>query len=183
MSVSLGAFDLDDALAVLERTPATLDAMLRGLPDTWLRATEGAGTWSPFDVVGHLIHGERTDWMARTRHILSGDPRPFTPFDREAQFAMDPQEPLTARLATFASLRAGNLTALRKLQLTEVQLRLTGEHPALGTVTLAQLLATWTVHDLTHLAQVSRAMAKVYAHAVGPWRAYLSILGDREPQP
>jgi hypothetical protein len=183
MTATPDAFNLEDALAVLERTPATLDAMLRGLPEVWLRATEGTGTWSPFDVVGHLIHGERTDWMARTRHILSGETRPFTPFDREAQFAMDPREPLGTRLATFASLRAANLATLRGMQLTAEQLRLTGQHPDFGTVTLAQLLATWTVHDLTHLAQVSRTMAKVYGEAVGPWRAYLSIRGDREPRP
>lgn len=180
MSATFDAFNLDDALAVLERTPATLDAMLRGLPDTWLRATEGPGTWSPYDVVGHLIHGERTDWMVRARHILAGESRPFTPFDREAQFAMDPAEPLAMRLDTFAALRAGNLAALRTLALTSEQLQLTGQHPTFGTVTLGQLLATWTVHDLTHLAQVARTMAKVYGEAVGPWRAFLSILGDRE---
>lgn len=180
MSATLDAFDLDDALAVLERTPATLDAMLRGLPDTWLHATEGPSTWSPFDVVGHLIHGERTDWMVRARHILAGDARPFAPFDREAQFAMDPAEPVSVRLDTFAMLRADNLSALRAMQLTTEQLRLTGQHPAFGTVTLGQLLATWTVHDLTHLAQVARTMARVYGQAVGPWRAYLSILADRE---
>jgi len=170
---------LGDAVAVLERTPAALSALLRGVPDTWARATEGAGTWSPFDVVGHLVHGERTDWMPRARHIISGDPRPFTRFDRTAQFDESGGKSLEDLLEEFAELRAGSLAELLSMDLSEDDLARAGLHPELGPVTLGQLLATWVVHDLDHVAQVARTMAKVYAGAVGPWQAYLSILRDR----
>jgi hypothetical protein len=173
-------FKLDDALAVLERTPASLSALLAGLPDTWARATEGEGTWSPYDVIGHLIHGELTDWMPRARHILAGESRPFEPFDRAAQFTESRGKSLCELLKTFADLRRENVSALAGMNLTEDDFGRTGLHPALGEVTLGQLLATWVVHDLDHVAQVARTMAKVYADAVGPWQAYLSILRDRQ---
>jgi uncharacterized damage-inducible protein DinB len=176
-------FNLSDAAAVLARTPASLSALLAGLPETWVRATEGEGTWSPYDVVGHLIHGERTDWIPRARHILAGERRPFDPFDRTAQFAEGRGRSLDELLATFAALRQENLAALAGLSLTEADLSLTGLHPELGKVTLGQLLATWVVHDLDHLGQIARTMAKAYAGAVGPWGAYLSILRDREGAP
>ncbi len=168
-----------DAVAVLERTPATLGALLRGVPDVWARATEGEGTWSPYDVVGHLVHGERTDWMPRARHILSGDPRPFAPFDREAQFNESVGKSLEDLLAEFTELRGRGVAELLALNLSEGDLARTGRHPDFGEVTLGQLLATWVVHDLDHVAQVARTMAKVYTDAVGPWQAYLSILRDR----
>jgi uncharacterized damage-inducible protein DinB len=173
---------LSDAVAILKRTPATIHALLDGLPDTWVRATEGEGTWSPYDVVGHLAHAERTDWMPRARHILSGESRPFTPFDRMAQFTESEGKSLGDLLASFTELRAGNVAELLAMNLTESDLERTGQHPDFGEVTLRQLLATWVVHDLDHVGQIARTMAKVYVDAVGPWTAYLSILRDREPQ-
>jgi uncharacterized damage-inducible protein DinB len=170
---------IDEAVAVLERTPATLAAMLRGLPDGWITATEGEGTWSPYVVVGHLIHAERTDWMTRVRHILAGETRPFDPFDREAQFADSQGRACDELLTTFATLRRGSLNALADLRLTAADLERRGQHPSLGEVTLGQLLATWVVHDLDHIGQIARVMAKRYGSAVGPWQEYLSILRDR----
>ncbi len=171
---------LDEAIAVLERTPATLRTLLDGLPDTFTQATEGPGTWSPSVVVGHLIHGERADWMPRVRHILAGETRPFAPFDREAQLRDDPDRTLAELLATFVELRSESLAALRALRLGAGDLAREGRHPALGRVTLAQLLATWVAHDLDHLGQIARTMAKAYGPATGPWSAYLSILRDRQ---
>jgi hypothetical protein len=170
---------LEEAVAMLERTPAVVSAVLAGLPETFVRATEGDGTWSPYDVVGHLVHGERADWLERARHILSGDPRPFTPFDRTAQFRDSAGKSLVELLATFAELRERNVAELRSLGLGAGDLGRTGRHPDFGEVTLGQLLAAWVVHDLDHVAQIARTMAKVYADAVGPWAAYLSILRDR----
>ena len=170
---------LDDLIAVLERTPATLAALLDGLPEIWVTATEGDGTWSPFDVVGHLIHGERTDWIPRARHILAGDSRPFEAFDREAQFSDSRDQSIGEMLATFARARRENLETLRGFSLTSEDLDRRGLHPELGEVTLGQLLATWVVHDLDHIGQVARTMAKVYDATVGPWSEYLSILRDR----
>jgi hypothetical protein len=170
---------LEEAVAMLERTPAVVSAILNGLPETFVQATEGKGTWSPYDVVGHLVHGERADWLERARHILSGDPRPFTPFDRTAQFSDSAGKSLVELLATFAELRERNVAELRSLGLGADDLGRTGRHPDFGEVTLGQLLAAWVVHDLDHVAQVARTMAKVYADAVGPWAAYLSILRDR----
>lgn len=172
---------LDDVIAVLERTPFTLTTLLNDLPEIWVTATEGNGTWSPFDVVGHLIHGERTDWIPRARHILAGDARPFEAFDREAQFSESVDRRIGDLLATFAVLRRENLETLKGFSLTSEDLGLCGLHPELGEVTLGQLLATWVVHDLDHIGQVARTMAKVYATSVGPWAAYLSILRDRRP--
>jgi hypothetical protein len=170
---------LEEAVAILERTPAVVGALVEGVPETFLRATEGEGTWSPYDVVGHLIHGEHIDWIPRARHILSGDPRPFTTFDRTAQFKESEGKSLGELLATFTELRGRNVAELLGMRLGEGDLGRTGRHPELGEVTLGQLLATWVVHDLDHVAQIARTMAKVYADAVGPWQAYLSILRDR----
>jgi hypothetical protein len=169
-------FNLNDAITILERTPAALGALLAGLPEMWVRATEGDGTWSPYDVIGHLIHGERTDWIPRARHILAGETRAFEPFDRMAQFTESKGKSLAELLTTFAELRRENVAALMGMNLTETDLGRRGLHPELGEVTLGQLLATWVVHDLDHVAQVARTMAKVYNEATGPWSEYLSIL-------
>src|SRR5258706_15090548 len=171
-------FELDEAIAVLARTPEVMRASLGALPAPWLTGNEGAETWSPYDVIGHLIHGELTDWMVQARHILAGETRPFDPFDRTAQFKHSQGKSLTELLATFAQLRRDNLDALVALNLTGADLNRRGLHPELGEVTLEQLLATWVVHDLDHVGQISRTMAKVYADAVGPWQEYLSILHD-----
>jgi hypothetical protein len=169
---------LDECLAVLTRTPATLDALLRGLPDVWTNATGGPGTWSPYVVVGHLIHGEQTDWMPRLEIILAhGTTRTFKPFDREGQFRESAGQPLPALLDDFAALRRENLERLRRLDLQPAQLELEGMHPELGRVTVRQLLATWTAHDLGHVLQVSRTMARRYREEVGPWAQYLSAMG------
>jgi hypothetical protein len=170
-------FDLQQGFAILERTPGVLRAMLHGLPDTWTDATEGRDTWSPYVIVGHLIHGERTDWIARARIILDqGDDRRFEPYDRFAQFHESQGKTLAELLDELARLRAENVVTLAGWGITEAQLALTGEHPAFGTVTLRQLLATWVAHDLSHVAQTARVMAKQYRDAVGPWREYLPIM-------
>ena len=170
-------FDLADAIQVLERTPATFRALLAGLPDGWTAPNEGSDTFSAFDNLGHLAHGERTDWIPRARIILEhGRARPFEPFDRFAQAHESRGKSIGDLLDELATLRAQNLETLRGWRLTARELALEGEHPALGRVTLAQLLATWVVHDLGHLAQTSRVMAKQYRDEVGPWRAYLPIL-------
>ena len=171
------SFQLTEAIAVLERTPATLRALLGGLPDSWTTVDEGAQTFSPFDNVGHLIHGERTDWIPRARLILAqGVNRRFEPYDRFAQIRESEGKSLAELLDEFARLRAENLDTLRSWKLSERELALEGEHPELGSVTLRQLLATWVAHDLGHIAQTSRVMAKRYRESVGPWRAYLPIL-------
>jgi DinB superfamily len=173
-------FQLDDALDVLARTPAVLAGLLDGIGPGWQAAKEGPETWSPFDVVGHLIHGEETDWVPRARIILErGEERAFDPFDRWAMFARFGDWALPALLDRFAELRRENLETVRGWNLTAEQLDRRGRHPELGTVTLRQLLATWVVHDLDHLAQIARVMAKRYAADVGPWQAYHSILRDR----
>ena len=173
------AFALGEALALLERTPPALDAWLRGAPEAWLDArTEGPESFSPRDVLGHLIGGERTDWIPRARIILQhGESRPFDPFDRFA-FKREAGKPIGSLLDEFARLRRDNLAALRDLQLAPADLDRRGRHPdaSFGPVTLRQLLATWVVHDLSHLAQVARVMGKRYADDVGPWRAYLPML-------
>ena len=175
-------FTLAQVTAILSRTPPALDALLRGLPGVWVLSNEGANaegkdTWSAFDIVGHLIAGERTDWMPRVRIILeNGDARPFDPFDRFAQEKESQGKTLEQLLDEFASLRSQNLHALQALNLQPDDLARRGTHPALGGVTLSQLLATWAVHDLTHLHQLSRVMAHQYRDAVGPWSAYLGVL-------
>jgi len=169
--------NLKDTMALLARTPAALDALLRDLPEAWTLRNEGEGTWSAFDVVGHLKHGERTDWMPRARMILQfGETRPFEPFDRWGQERESARKSLGQSLDEFARLRAEGLLELRAMNLQPQDLKRCGRHPALGLVTLAQLLATWAVHDLTHLHQISRVMAHQYDAAVGPWHAYLGVL-------
>jgi len=177
MSVSAEAtrFELGEANAVLARTPAVLRAWLAELPEPWTRLDEGPDTWSAFDIVGHLIDGEETDWIPRARIILEqGADRRFVPFDRFRH--LRDQTPLAGRLDVFASLRAENLTTLRGWSLTAAQLALTGVHPEFGEVTLEQLLATWVAHDLDHLMQIARIMGRRYAVAAGPWSAYLRVL-------
>ena len=169
--------NLQQTISLLSRTPAALDALLRDLPETWTLRDEGEDTWSAFEVVGHLIHGERTDWMPRARRILQfGESRAFEVFDRLAQRRESQGKSLGQLLDEFARLRTENLNDLRALNLGKEQLELRGQHPALGVVTLSQLLATWAVHDLTHLHQISRIMAHQYRDAVGPWSAYLGVL-------
>ena len=170
-------FDLPTAVAVLRRTPGTLGALLDGLPPQWTDATEGPDTWSPYDILGHLVHGERADWIPRARIILAqGEDRRFQPFDRLAQFRESEGKSLADLLDEFTRLRAQSLETLAGWRLTEEQLALEGEHPAFGRVTLRQLFATWVAHDLGHIAQTARVMAKQYRDAVGPWRAYLPVL-------
>lgn len=170
-------YDLATARPLLARTPAVLDTLLRGLPEPWTTSTEGPDTWTAFDVVGHLIHGERTDWMPRVEHLLEhGESLPFPPFDRFAQFEASRGLHLDALLDTFAALRAESLRRLDALSLTPTDLGRTGRHPSFGVVTLGQHLSTWVVHDLDHLSQVVRVMARQYADAVGPWREYLRIV-------
>jgi len=170
-------FNLAETIALLARTPAALDALLRGLPNVWVGSNEGKDTWSAFDILGHLIVGERTDWMPRARIILqNGEARPFDPFDRFAQERESEGKSPEQLLDEFARLRSENLAALEALKLRPEDLSRRGRHPALGTVTLAELLATWAVHDLTHVHQLSRVMAHRYREAVGPWSAYLGVL-------
>jgi hypothetical protein len=173
------AFDLDDGLAILSRTPASLDALLRGLPDGVVTATEGGETWSAYDVIGHLIHGEETDWLPRVRIILEhGEARPFDKFNRTAQFEA-PKKTLASLLEEFAALRAENLKALAGLGLTAADLDRRGTHPAFGPVTLRQLLATWVAHDLDHVIQIARVIGRQYTDEVGPWRAYLRVISGQ----
>jgi hypothetical protein len=173
-------FNLAETIALLTRTPATLDALLRGQPAIWARSNEGKDTWSAFDIMGHLVVGERTDWMPRARIILeNGEARPFHPFDRFAQSRESQDKSLEQLLDEFARLRNENLNALQALNLQPEDLTRRGSHPALGTVTLSQLLATWAIHDLTHLHQLSRVMAHQYRDEVGPWSVYLGVLQCR----
>ncbi|HEV8431552.1 MAG TPA: DinB family protein [Pyrinomonadaceae bacterium] len=172
-------FELQHAMGLLRRTPLTLDSMLRDVPESLLVQNEGPQTWSPYDVVGHLIHGEETDWVPRAKIILEhGESRAFEPFDRVAMFEKSKGKPISELLDTFAVLRKQNLHELNEMQLTPELLEKRGKHPELGVVTLKQLLATWVVHDLGHVRQIVRVTAKQYRDAVGPWRAYLSILEE-----
>jgi hypothetical protein len=171
------AHDLRTTIALLERTPGAVNALLRGLPETLIFESEGDGTWNAFEIVGHLIHGERTDWMPRAKIILqNGETRAFEPFDRRAQQRQSQDKSLAELLDEFARLRTLNLEELRKLNLHPQDLSKRGRHPELGVVTLSELLATWAVHDLTHLHQLSRVVAKQYSGIVGPWEAYLGVL-------
>jgi DinB family protein len=171
-------FNLDHGVAVLERTPGVLRVLLIGLPDVWTGQNEGPETWSPREVVGHLIEGERSDWIPRARIVLAQGPSTaFAPFDRTAhQRSMSARMPLEELIETFTRLRTDNLATLREWQVTSAQLELTGIHPEFGSVTLGQHLSTWVAHDLGHLLQITRTMARQYRDAVGPWRAYLSAL-------
>jgi hypothetical protein len=169
--------NLDQTISLLARTPAALNALLRDLPKTWTQRNEGENTWSAFDIMGHLIYAERTDWMPRAAIILQhGESRPFEPFDRWGHIQETQGKSLEQLLDEFARKRAESLRNLRALNLRQEQLALRGRHPALGVVTLSELLATWAVHDLTHLHQISRVLAHQYREAVGPWSAYLGVL-------
>jgi uncharacterized damage-inducible protein DinB len=170
-------FQLEHTTEILRRTPSTLNSILRHLPDEWVLANEGLQSWSPYDVVGHLIHGEETDWIPRAKIILEhGETYPFEPFDRLAMFEKSKGKSLAELLDAFERLRNENLKELEEMPLTTEILERRGNHPELGAVTLRQLLATWVVHDLGHIGQVIRVMAKQYQNEVGPWQAYLPIL-------
>jgi len=172
-------FDLDLSIELLRRSPATLRALLDALGEPWVRGTEGPETFSPFDVVGHLIDGEETDWIPRARIILARGPDlRFQPYDRFRHRTRNAGRSLESLLAEFAQLRGANLELLRSWKLTARELELPGEHPSLGRVTLRQLLAAWVVHDLGHLAQTARVMAKQYRDEVGPWVPFLPVLTD-----
>jgi hypothetical protein len=169
--------NLEYTVSLLARTPAAFDALLRDLPETWTLRNEGENTWSAFDVVGHLIHGDRTDWMPRAKMILQfGETRAFEPFDRWGQARESEGKSLAQLLDEFARLRRESLAELRSLNLRPEDLARRGRHPALGAVTLSELLATWAAHDLTHLHQISRVMAHQYRKAVGPWNSYLGVM-------
>jgi hypothetical protein len=173
-------FDLDKYLEVLERTPAVLETLLAGLSPEWITGNEGPDTWSPYDVVGHLIHGERTDWMARLDIILSDrEDKRFVPFDRFAQFRESQGKSLADLLREFRDERSANVARVRALQLTAADLDRTGTHPRFGTVTARQLLSTWAAHDLDHIMQISRVMASQIGTEVGPWVEYMRILRDQ----
>jgi DinB family protein len=172
--------EVTEAIAVLERTPPLLDSWLVGLSPEWLDARESEGTWSPLEVVGHLAHNEETDWMTRLEIVLlHGEAQPFEPYEREGFRTRFPGWPLERLLPRFSSARRENLDKLRDLNLRPVDLNRTGMHPALGRVTVRQLLAGWVVHDLTHVAQIARVLAKRYDVAVGPWREYMGVLNER----
>jgi hypothetical protein len=169
-------FDIQMAIPILERTPQVIEALLYGLPDEWILRNEGPDTWSPYDVVGHLIHGEKTDWIQRMNIILGEGDKHFHPFDRTAMFAESQGKSLNQLLDEFKVLRKDNLQQLQAIPFTDELLNRTGIHPKFGTVTLRQLLATWVVHDLTHINQISRVMGKQYEEAVGPWVEFLGVL-------
>jgi hypothetical protein len=170
-------FQLDQAKEILKRTPATLSSLLYGLNDEWVISNEGPDSWSPFDVIGHLIHGEETDWIPRAKIILRhGETRPFESFNRFAMFEKSRGKTLNELLERFEQLRRESLNELEEMSLTPEMLGKRGIHPELGVVTLSQLLSTWVVHDLGHVGQIVRVMAKQYSEAVGEWRAYLPIL-------
>ena len=174
---TLAMFTLDRGLEILERTPTVLRVLLDGLSPAWIDATEGPDTWSPYDVVGHLIHGERTDWMTRVRVIVDGGGT-FRKFDRFAQFEESRGKSLAQLLDEFAEVRTESLAQLRALHLTDADFERTGTHPSFGTVTLRQLLSTWVAHDLDHLMQISRVMGRQLKDDVGPWVEYLRIARD-----
>lgn len=168
---------LEHAKDILRRTPSTLNLLLQDLAEPWLMTNEGPDTWRPYDIVGHLIHAEEADWIPRAKMILEhGDSRAFTPFNREAMFEQSKGKSIGELLETFARMRAETLQQLDELHLTPELLEKRGLHPELGSVTLSQLLATWVVHDLGHIAQITRVMSKQYGDAVGPWKAYLPVL-------
>ncbi|WP_299277225.1 DinB family protein [uncultured Psychroserpens sp.] len=172
-------FNLNEAINILERTPETVSSLLNGLPEPWIKSNEGENTWSPYDIIGHFIHGEKTDWMARAKIILStSNTKTFEPYDRFAQQREDQNRPISELLNTFKILRDQNLMTLKSLNLGVDELNKTGIHPELGVVTLQQLLSAWVVHDLAHLAQINRVMAKQYATNVGVWKAYMGILNQ-----
>ena len=172
-------FDLKESINILDRTPQVLTNLLSGLPKEWINNNEGKDTWSPFDIIGHLIHGEKTDWMPRLKIILSeAESKQFIPFDRFAQFEHSKGKSIDHLLKEFAQLRKQNLKELKSINITESTLEMTGIHPEFGAVTLTQLLSTWVIHDLSHINQITRVMAKNYKEEAGPWKRYISIIKD-----
>lgn len=169
-------FSIERSLEILSRTPDSLEVFLNGINDVWISNNEGPDTWSPYDIVGHLVHGEKIDWMERTDIILNRNDKHFRPFDRFAQFTESKGKTLTDLLKEFKQLRMNNIKTLKSLNLNEEKLNLKGIHPKFGEVTLKQLLSTWTIHDLNHISQICRVMAKQYKEATGPWIEYLPIL-------
>jgi hypothetical protein len=169
-------FDIQMALPILERTPQVIEALLYGLPDEWVLRNEGPDTWNAYDVVGHLIHGEKEDWITRMQIILGEGDKHFKPFNRTAMFEASKGKTLNQLLDEFKSLRKDNLLQLQAVNFSEELLNRTGIHPKFGTVTLKQLLSTWVVHDLTHINQITRVLGKQYEEAVGPWKEFLGIL-------
>lgn len=173
-------FSITSTLQILERTPAVLETMLNNLQDGWTLGNEGENTWSAFDIIGHFIHGEKTDWIPRMHIILNDNAeKRFTPFDRFAQFTDSSGKSLEELLHEFKTLRVQNIAQLNSIEFTDELLNKTGIHPTFGSVTLKQLLAAWVVHDLTHIYQISRVMAKQYEAEVGPWKQFLGVLNDR----
>ena len=172
-------FNLKEAIGILGRTPAVLISLLSGLSPTWIYNNEGGESWSPFDIVGHLIHGEKNDWILRAKIILEyGEEKPFEPFDRFAQFKDSEGKTLNELLEKFTKLRNENIDVLNKLNLNENDFNKMGIHPEFGKVTLKQLLSTWVVHDLSHIRQISRVMAKQYKNEIGPWEKYLPAINE-----
>lgn len=169
-------FDLSSSIGILSNTPSVLESMLHSLSDDWLHSNEGTDTWSPFDIAGHLVHGEQTDWMERANIILFSDDKRFKKFDRFAQFTESKGKTVHVLLAEFRKLREKNIEHVKNLGLTEDKLNMTGIHPSFGEVTLRQLLATWVVHDLNHISQITRVLAKQYREETGPWVEYLPLL-------
>lgn len=170
-------FKLEQSIGILERTPAILRSMLSGLPDEWTNSNEGEDSWSPFDVMGHLVHGERTDWIPRTFIIMNdSDQKTFAPYDRFAQFGESEGKSLADLLDEFESLRKSNLEQLKGFGITSSDYLREGIHPSLGPVTLSNLLSAWVVHDQGHIAQICRVLAKQYKDEVGPWTKYMTIL-------
>ncbi|MDO8991483.1 DinB family protein [Daejeonella sp.] len=171
------SFSIPKTIAILERTPNVLSSMLYNLSADWVQCNEGPETWSVFDIIGHLIQGEKTDWMTRTKIILSDKTdKNFEAFDRFAQFKTSQGKSINDLILEFASLREANLEELKSLEIRESDLNMTGNHPAFGAVSLRQVLATWVAHDLSHIAQISRVMAKHYKEDIGPFVQYLRIM-------
>lgn len=171
------SFDIEEAIQILETTPNVLTAFLSNVPATWVDVNEGKGTWSPFDILGHLVHGEKTDWVARTRIILEeGESKTFQPFDRFAQFEESKGKSLATLLEEFEALREKNIQYLKGQTLTVSDYEKTGIHPDFGEVTLKQLLSAWVVHDLSHIRQIARVLAKQYKTEIGPWEQYLPVV-------
>ena len=172
------AFNLNEAIEILERTPAVLEQLLTGLSDSWIYNNEGENTWSPFDIVGHLLHGEKTDWITRAKLVMKDEQQTFEPFDRFAQLKDSQGKSIGQLLAEFKTLRTQNLETLKKMNISEDHLQKTGIHPNLGQVTLKELLSTWVVHDLGHIRQMTRVMAKQYKNELGPWEKYLPVVHE-----
>lgn len=172
-------FDLEKSIDILERTPKVLNTMLSGLSEDWIQVNEGPETWSPYDIIGHYIQGEKKDWISRAKIILTeGGDKEFSPFDRFAQFEESKGKTLEQLLQEFQDLRTSNIIELKNLKISQDQLDLEGVHPSFGKVSLRELLSTWVVHDLNHISQISRVLANQYKEEVGPWNAYLRILNS-----